>query len=83
MTTATVLGENENVVRVVTIHKSKGLEYPVVFVAGIGKAFNKDDYTKGLIFRHRDFGIGANRTPEGSLLSGLEKNQRRITCRRA
>ena len=68
LTTATVLGENENVVRVVTIHKSKGLEYPVVFVAGIGKAFNKDDYIKGLIFCHRDFGIGANRTPEGSLL---------------
>ena len=66
--TATTLGENENVVRVVTIHKSKGLEYPVVFVAGIGKSFNKDDYTQGLIFRHRDFGIGANRTPKGSLL---------------
>ncbi|MBR4152159.1 MAG: helicase-exonuclease AddAB subunit AddA [Selenomonadaceae bacterium] len=66
--TATTLGENENVVRVVTIHKSKGLEYPVVFVAGIGKAFNKDDSTKGLIFCHRDFGIGATRTPKGSLL---------------
>lgn len=65
---ASTLGENENVVRVVTIHKSKGLEYPVVFVAGVGKKFNADDYTKGIIFRHREFGIGAHRTPQGSLL---------------
>ena len=40
LTTATTLGENDNVVRVVTIHKSKGLEYPVVFVAGVGKSFS-------------------------------------------
>ncbi|MBR0060000.1 MAG: helicase-exonuclease AddAB subunit AddA, partial [Selenomonadaceae bacterium] len=66
--TATVLGENENVVRVVTIHKSKGLEYPVVFVAGLGKAFNTDDYTKSRLFMHKEFGIGAHRTPENSLL---------------
>lgn len=66
--TASTLGENENVVRVVTIHKSKGLEYPVVFVAGVGKDFNKADYTQGIIFRHREFGIGAHRTPQGSLL---------------
>ena len=65
---ATTLGENENVVRVVTIHKSKGLEYPVVFVAGVGKQFNKDDYTKGIIFMHREFGIGAFRTTKDSLL---------------
>ncbi|MBO4779693.1 MAG: helicase-exonuclease AddAB subunit AddA, partial [Selenomonadaceae bacterium] len=68
LSAASTLGENENVVRVVTIHKSKGLEYPVVFVAGVGKRFNQDDYTKGIIFRHREFGIGAHRTPQGSLL---------------
>ncbi len=66
--TASTLGENENVVRVVTIHGSKGLEYPVVFVAGIGKQFNGDDYTKGIVFRHRDFGIGAHRTPQDKQL---------------
>lgn len=66
--TATTLGENENVVRVVTIHKSKGLEYPVVFVAGVGKGFNKEDYTGKKLFMHRDYGIGAHRTPTGSQL---------------
>ena len=68
LTTAATLGESDNVVRVVTIHKSKGLEYPVVFVAGIGKQFNNDDYTKGKIFMHRDMGIGVHRTPRKTQL---------------
>ena len=65
MPTATILGENENVVRVVTIHKSKGLEYPVVFVAGIGKQFNNEDYKRKSLFMHKELGIGAHRTPKG------------------
>ena len=68
LSTATTLGENENVVRVVTIHKSKGLEYPVVFVAGVGKQFNTEDYTRAKIFKHKEFGIGVHRTPKGSQL---------------
>ncbi len=68
LTTATTLGENDNVVRVVTIHKSKGLEYPVVFVAGVGKKFNAEDYTRAKLFMHKEFGIGAHRTPRGSQL---------------
>ncbi len=62
LTTAATLGENENVVRVATIHKSKGLEYPVVFVAGVGKQFNNENYTRAKLFMHREFGIGAFRT---------------------
>ena len=65
MATATILGENENVVRVVTIHKSKGLEYPVVFVAGVGKQFNNEDYKRKSLFMHKGLGIGAHRTPKG------------------
>ena len=68
MSTAVTLGENENVVRVVTIHKSKGLEFPVVFVAGLGKSFNNEDYARAKLYMHKDFGIGAHRTPTGSLL---------------
>src|SRR5699024_9613540 len=41
--TARALGEQEDVVRVMTIHKSKGLEYPVVFMAGMHKQFNFSD----------------------------------------
>ncbi|MBE8949880.1 MAG: helicase-exonuclease AddAB subunit AddA [Quinella sp. 3Q1] len=68
LSTATILGENENVVRVVTIHGSKGLEYPVVFVAGVGKKFNDEDYSRANLFMHKEFGIGAHRTPKNSQL---------------
>lgn len=49
-----VLDENENVVRVMTMHKSKGLEFPIVFVSGLGKKFNDMD-TKGNILVHSDY----------------------------
>src|SRR5690606_15557923 len=41
--TARALGEQEDVVRIMSIHKSKGLEFPVVFVAALGKRFNMMD----------------------------------------
>ncbi|MGI6129237.1 MAG: helicase-exonuclease AddAB subunit AddA [bacterium] len=55
--TARALGENENVVRLMSIHKSKGLEFPVVFVADLGKKFNFQDL-RGDIILHRDLGLG-------------------------
>ncbi|MGC5327894.1 helicase-exonuclease AddAB subunit AddA [Brevibacillus sp. SYSU BS000544] len=54
---ARVVGENEDVVRIMTIHKSKGLEFPVVFVAGLGKQFNTMDMKSGFLL-HKDFGFG-------------------------
>ncbi len=46
-----------NTVRIMSIHKSKGLEYPIVFVAGLGKAFNQQDARSSLII-HSDYGFG-------------------------
>jgi ATP-dependent helicase/nuclease subunit A len=54
---ARVLGENENVVRIMSIHKSKGLEFPVVILAGCGKGFNFRDTTRKLLV-HQDLGFG-------------------------
>lgn len=54
---ADVTGENEDVVRLMTIHKSKGLEFPVVFVAGIGKQFNESD-SRDKMAIHPDMGLG-------------------------
>ncbi len=54
---AKVLSENENLVRIMSIHKSKGLEFPVVFVSGLGKRFNKRDMTKPVLL-HPDLGFG-------------------------
>lgn len=54
---ADIVGENEDVVRIMSIHKSKGLEFPVVFVAGLGKIFNKQDVRSKLVL-HPELGIG-------------------------
>ncbi|MEH7449089.1 helicase-exonuclease AddAB subunit AddA [Bacillus toyonensis] len=58
MGTARALGEQEDVVRIMTIHKSKGLEFPVVFVAGLGRRFNTQDLMKRFLL-HKDFGFGS------------------------
>ncbi len=56
---ASITGENEDTVRIMSIHKSKGLEFPVVFLAGMGKKFNKQDvYGKLLI--DPELGIGTD-----------------------
>lgn len=56
---AGTLGENDNTVKIMSIHKSKGLEFPVVFVSGLGKNFNKQD-TRSKIVLHPDLGMGAD-----------------------
>lgn len=57
MGSAKILGENENVVRIMSIHKSKGLEFPVVILSGCGKNFNLRDITNSVLFHH-ELGIG-------------------------
>ncbi|MBX4269022.1 helicase-exonuclease AddAB subunit AddA [Clostridium estertheticum] len=57
MGSAKTLGENENVVRIMSIHKSKGLEFPVVFLSGMGKNFNLMDINKSILF-HYELGYG-------------------------
>lgn len=54
---ADTAGENDDVVRIMTIHKSKGLEFPVVFVSGLGKGFNTQD-TKSDLVIHEKLGLG-------------------------
>ena len=54
---AKLLSENSNVVRLMTIHKSKGLEFPVVFLCCCDKTFYKRDATGDLIL-HKTAGIG-------------------------
>jgi helicase-exonuclease AddAB, AddA subunit, Firmicutes type len=56
---ASVLSENEDTVRIMSIHKSKGLEFPIVFASGMGKVFNKQD-SKSEVALHVDLGIGVD-----------------------
>ena len=52
-------GAGESAVQIMTIHKSKGLEFPVVFAAGMGKRFNFRDMNASILI-HPDLGIGAD-----------------------
>ena len=54
---AGILDEQSDTVRIMSIHKSKGLEFPIVFAAGMGKRFNLQD-TKGSVILHPDWGAG-------------------------
>ena len=52
-------GAGEGSVEIMTIHKSKGLEFPVVILAGMGKQFNFQDLNAKLLI-HPDYGLGAD-----------------------
>ncbi len=54
---AATLGEQDNTVRIMSIHKSKGLEFPVVFVAGLNKQFNNQDLRNNIVI-HSEYGLG-------------------------
>lgn len=66
--TARALGEQEDVVRIVSIHRSKGLEYPVVFVAGLGRMFNRQDLN-GQFLIHKELGFGPKYVDEALRIS--------------
>ena len=57
MGSAKILGEHEDVVRIMSIHKSKGLEFPIVFTCGMGKQFNLMDLNSSILF-HEELGFG-------------------------
>ena len=57
-TSAKIIGENEDVVRLMTIHKSKGLEFPIVILADTSKGYNFSDSRKQRVVFHHKYGIG-------------------------
>ncbi|WP_029320317.1 helicase-exonuclease AddAB subunit AddA [Butyrivibrio sp. AE3004] len=56
---ANILDENADVVRIMSIHKSKGLEFPIVFLSGMSKSFNYRDTMQSVVL-DMDMGMGAN-----------------------
>ncbi len=73
--------KDDDTVKIMTIHKSKGLEFPVVFVSGLSKQFNLRDTSDPVLF-HPELGIGmeyvdlAHRTRRASFLKKTIKEQR-------
>ncbi len=57
MEAAKIIGENEDVVRIMSIHKSKGLEFPLVFLSNTAKQFNFMDLTDNIVL-HQKMGLG-------------------------
>ncbi|HIT32523.1 MAG TPA: helicase-exonuclease AddAB subunit AddA [Candidatus Enterenecus stercoripullorum] len=62
-----VPGEEAGGVRILSIHKSKGLEFPVVLLCGLERQFNEAD-TKATILFHPELGLGPKRTDRGRML---------------
>ena len=79
---ANILDENADVVRIMSIHKSKGLEFPVTIVAGLSKRFNMQDTSQAVIL-DMDLGIGTDYVdPERRLKSHtLRKNALAVKLR--
>lgn len=77
---ANTLGEGQDIVHISSIHKSKGLEYPIVFVSRIHKKFNLRDSAGSIIF-HPDYFIGADlinpvkRTKGTTILKSMIRRQ--------
>ena len=77
---ASIADKQSDVVRIMSIHKSKGLEFPVVILAGMSKLFNTQDL-KSDVLVHPFLGIGLNavdlvrRTVAPTLLKNVIKNQ--------
>ena len=66
---ANILDENADVVRIMSIHKSKGLEFPICFVCGLAKKFNMQDMN-GKMIVDVDMGIGADYVDVDGRLQG-------------
>ncbi len=70
MSVAQAMGEDRDVVRIMTIHKSKGLEFPVVFLAGTYKKFNT---RASMVQMHKELGFGMREcnTNEGYIMESI------------
>ena len=78
---ARVIGENDDVVRIMSIHKSKGLEFPIVFLCGTSKGFNLRDMSEKIILDNQ-IGIGVNYLSDGIEFPTLTKEAIKIKSRK-
>lgn len=81
MQEAKIIGENEDVVRIMSIHKSKGLEFPICFLCEIEKKINLRDLNEKIIY-DQDIGLGINYINEGIEYSTLSKEAIKLKLRK-
>ena len=78
---AKIINENDDVVRIMSIHKSKGLEFPVVFLCNVGRKFNEQDM-KNKIVLDQDLGLGVNYIDDINEYSTLAKQAINLKIRK-
>ena len=74
---AKVLGEKDDVIKIMSIHKSKGLEFPIVFLSGINKNVNERDFREKIIL-DQDLGMGIDYIDEISKYPTISKKAVKI-----
>lgn len=74
---AEIVSENADAVRIMTIHKSKGLEFPVVFVSGTGKKFNHQD-ARSTLAVHPELGAALDYINPASRVKGISLYKRAV-----
>lgn len=74
---ARIIGENDDVVRIMSIHKSKGLEFPIVFLCNANKKFNLKDMNEKIVLDN-NLGIGANYIVDGIEFPTIAKDAIKI-----
>ena len=74
---ARIIGENDDVVRIMSIHKSKGLEFPIVFLCNANKKFNLKDMNEKIVLDN-NLGIGANYIVDGIEIPTIAKDAIKI-----
>ncbi len=77
---AKIIGENDDVVRIMSIHKSKGLEFPIVFLCGVDKKINLQDMKEKIVF-DQDLGLGVNLIGQGAEYPTLSKEAIKLKMR--
>ena len=81
LSAARVIGENDDVVRIMSIHKSKGLEFPIVFLCGTSKKFNLRDMNDKIVLDNQ-IGIGVNYLSNGIEFPTLTKEAIKIKSKK-
>ncbi|MCC8044728.1 MAG: UvrD-helicase domain-containing protein [Clostridiales bacterium] len=79
---ASLGAEAGDTVRIMSIHKSKGLEFPIVFVSGMGKQFNESD-ARGKVVTHPEWGIACDCVWQGDVKNSSEVSDEMPRMRRA
>ncbi len=69
---AKIIGENDDVVRIMSIHKSKGLQFPIVFLCGLDKQINLEDLKQKIVL-NQELGIGVDFIGEGMRYPTINK----------